>query len=391
MKSVYLYTGGIHKAHPVYQESSRYAPDGFFYTPSAEVFFGVKKTDGHPPSKLSRLTARLSHFALAALVKCRVPKVRLIRLPTGTILVHSGQYPLLNYIPWVVDFEQVASFAWFDRNVLDSKTTKHYFEKLFASAYCRALIGWTSAAKQSLLNAFDCSKFKQKIHAVPFAIIPQEYVNRLERRGAIELFFCSGNFYYKGGLGAILTTIELAKHYDVHLTVVSNLPLEIVQAYSRNIHITLLNGVNAAQRHQLMRSADIFIHPAHSETYGYVMLEAFSFGLPVITTDGFSGPELVGESARGYAVKNYLSWFDDKLLPWVKTKQEASKFYEDLRHPPQDYIERLARAIARLIEQRELRLQMGDRAFQSVIEGIFSPQRRQEQLGQIYSSALLNN
>src|SRR3989344_544612 len=124
MKSVYLYTGGIHKAHPVYQESSRYAPDGFCYTPSAEDFFGKKKLSAGKPSQFSKMIERLYPYALAVLMKCRVPQARLIRLPRGIDLIHSGQYPLLNHTPWVVDFEQAAAFCWFNRHVLDTKVTK---------------------------------------------------------------------------------------------------------------------------------------------------------------------------------------------------------------------------------------------------------------------------
>lgn len=388
MKTVYLYTGGIAKAHPVYQETSRYAPEGFLFTPAADDFFGPKKIAVGLPSFAAKLVDRTSPYLLNLAMALRVPKVRLIRTPQGVDLIHSGQYPLLNRTPWVVDFEQAVAFVWFSRTVLDSSITKRFFEHLFSGPSCRALIGWTSAAKQSLLNAFDCSRFKDKIHAVPFTIIPQPHVDRTKRKGTIEMLFCSGNFYCKGGLGAVRAAAVLIKNYDVHLTVVSQTPQEVLKEYSDNPRITFLERANTAQRYELMQKADIFLHPGHSETYGFVMLEAFSFGLPVITTDGFSGPEIVGDGVRGYAIKNYLSWFDEKLLPWVKTPEEKKFFFEALQDSPQDYINRLARATARLIEQKELRLQMGQNAYESITKGVFSPAYRKKRFGQIYKAAL---
>jgi len=389
MNKVYLYTGGIARAHPIYKEFSRYAPPGFYYTPSAEEFFAKPSS---PAYSGPTLAVRVMQFAepkiLQAIRSCRVPKTRLIRIPEHAALIHSGQYPLLNRTPWVMDFEQAAVIAWFDRNVLDSAGVKRFFEYLFARPQCKALLPWTTAAKESLLNALDCRAFADKIKVAHLTIVPQERVDRSKRTGTVRLLFCSGNFYYKGGLDAVRAAIELAKQYDVHLTVVSQTPDEVLREFGNHPRITFYKSVSAAQRHDLMRKADIFIHPGHSETYGFVMLEAFSFGLPVISIDGYSAPELVEDGVRGYVVKNYLSWFDEKFLPWVRTKDEAQRFYDALIHPPHDYINRLASRIAQLIEERETRLAMGENAYRAVTEGMFSPARRQEVMREIYTRGL---
>lgn len=47
------------------------------------------------------------------------------------------------------------------------------------------------------------------------------------------------------------------------------------------------------------REASVFVHPSHYEGWGMVVLEAASFGLPIIVSDGGSLPEVVNEGEYG--------------------------------------------------------------------------------------------
>lgn len=54
--------------------------------------------------------------------------------------------------------------------------------------------------------------------------------------------------------------------------------------------------------HELMgfyRAASVFVHPSHYEGYGIVVLEAASFGLPIIVSNGGSLPEVVNGGQYG--------------------------------------------------------------------------------------------
>jgi len=389
MKRVYLYTGGIAKAHPIYKEGSRYVPEGFSYTPSTDELFASPQTalKGGVPV-FSRLTTLLTPSIIAALKVCRIPKVRLIRTPSNIALIHSAQYPLFNRTPWVMDFENVATIAWYDRSVLDSTITKTFFEHLFASSTCRGLLAWTTAAKESMLAALDCSAFQDKIHVVHLTHVPKPWTDRSKKKGPVELLFYSGNFYAKGGLDAILVALELAKHYDIHLTVISQYPPEVEKKFSNRLFITWKRQINPAERQRIFCETDILLHPGHSETYGYVILEAFSYGIPVISTDGFSAEELIESGVRGYVVKNFISLFDVQYLPTIRTRDDQKKFLDALRYPPENYIKALAEATATLIMSPDERLRMSRNAHESITHGLFSPKRRIESLGAIYANVL---
>ena len=47
------------------------------------------------------------------------------------------------------------------------------------------------------------------------------------------------------------------------------------------------------------RDSTAFVHPSHYEGFGIVLLEAASFGLPLVVSDGGSLPEVVGHGEYG--------------------------------------------------------------------------------------------
>jgi glycosyltransferase involved in cell wall biosynthesis len=53
------------------------------------------------------------------------------------------------------------------------------------------------------------------------------------------------------------------------------------------------------------RSADVFCLPSHyhAESFGLVLIEAMSFGLPIVTTRWRGIPEVVGESGGAFIVE----------------------------------------------------------------------------------------
>lgn len=388
MNRVFLYTGGVTRAHPIHKEASRYPPEGFTYTPDEAAFFRPAPSPAARAPWAARLLPPLTRATLATARLLRLPKVRMIQVPDGTALIHSAQYPLLNRTPWVMDFEHVGTLAWYDRNALDASSLRSFFEWLFARDACRGLLAWTTAAAESMRRTLRCDAFAKKIHVVHHTIIPQPHVDRTARHGPIRLLYCSRNFLHKGGYDAVAVADRLSRDLDIHLTVVSEAPAEVLARYGDHPRMTFHRRLPPEERHRLLQATDLLLHPAHAETYGYVMVEAFSFGIPVVTTTGFSGPELVGNGERGIAVENPLSWYGDDLLPRFRTAAEVVTFEASLREPPTAYLDHLAAATAELVMDHDRRHRMSAAAFQSVADGMFSPQRHREVLGEIYRAAL---
>jgi glycosyltransferase involved in cell wall biosynthesis len=84
-------------------------------------------------------------------------------------------------------------------------------------------------------------------------------------------------------------------------------------------------------------SADVFVFPSTTDTFGNVVIEAQASGLPVIVSDLGGPKELVEEGVSGFITK---------------------------AHDADDF----ARAIGKLASDAKMRARMGDKARQSVID-----------------------
>lgn len=110
----------------------------------------------------------------------------------------------------------------------------------------------------------------------------------------------------------------------------------LVTSLNLTEHITFLGWVNSERRNQLLKEADILILPSYNEGLPMAILEAMSWGLPIISTPVGGIPELVIPNENGLLVE------------------------------PGD-IQQLSIAIQSLITNEELRLAMGRKARERVI------------------------
>ncbi len=110
-----------------------------------------------------------------------------------------------------------------------------------------------------------------------------------------------------------------------------------------------LNGLQA------MAAFDVFVLPSISEAFPYVMLEALSMGLPIISTDVGGVTAMVREGTNGFVVR--------------KSKPEE-----------------IATALRKLIADPELRRKMG--AASSELSGQFSLAEMARQVEQVYRKLL---
>jgi glycosyltransferase involved in cell wall biosynthesis len=77
---------------------------------------------------------------------------------------------------------------------------------------------------------------------------------------------------------------------------------EIIENLNLSQHIKILDWVNEDQRDELLETANVFILPSYNEGLPMALLEAMSWGLPVITTPVGGIPELVTSGKNGLLV-----------------------------------------------------------------------------------------
>ncbi|MBI2034133.1 MAG: glycosyltransferase family 4 protein [Candidatus Levybacteria bacterium] len=158
------------------------------------------------------------------------------------------------------------------------------------------------------------SKFARSLHidlgADPsrISVVPPGLPKRVERRSVhgevVNILFAGVWFERKGGYILLAAYRNLKKHYPkLRLILLGPLPKNV--AIRDNEDIQQLNFVSYKDlTGRFYPSADIFVLvPPKVEGYGMVVLEAMSFGLPIIVSNVCALPELVEDGKTGFVVK----------------------------------------------------------------------------------------
>lgn len=156
------------------------------------------------------------------------------------------------------------------------------------------------------------------------------------------------NFVFLGRIGERKGTFDLINAFaslpdapktHARLTIAGDGEGEKARTLVKNLHltnyITILDWVNQKQRDALLAKADVFVLPSYNEGLPMALLEAMSWGLPVITTPVGGIPEVVIQSKNGLLVNP-------------------------------GNIEQLSEAMHSLIKNESLRLSLGSAARQTV-------------------------
>ena len=99
--------------------------------------------------------------------------------------------------------------------------------------------------------------------------------------------------------------------------------------------ITFAGAIEPEDVPEFLRELDVFLYPTFGDSYGYVVAEAMSMGLPVVATKVGSIPELVEDHVTGFLVRPH--WKDPRGplpkepggLPLITTDAENEVVVEE--------------------------------------------------------------
>lgn len=268
--------------------------------------------------------------------------------------------------PWVADFEDLWQM-WISGR--DTKTGIRMVRKILLDKNCKKILAWTESARKSILKRYP--ELRSKIEIVGFGQKVQKF-KKIKHAG-IRLLFVGRYFYDKGGFHALEAIDRLTKKYpNVDAVFVSQTPLEITDEYSKNKKIKFYELVpHEKLMEELIPSSDILIYPGYSDTFGFIFPEALSFGIPVVTVDGFARRDMIEDGQTGRIIPPREKMIDKKR-----------------KVPNLEISEKLVRATSELIENRKLRKKMSKNCLKEVTDGKFSIKKRNEKLREIYLDAL---
>jgi glycosyltransferase involved in cell wall biosynthesis len=145
--------------------------------------------------------------------------------------------------------------------------------------------------------------------------------NKAEFRNRVHNLIFVGQVRWWKGLDTLIAAFVDVRELDLHLDVVGHYDAHsryirtIMNTINRNRledRVTFHGNVSAHKLADLYEKADIFILPSRYETFGIVLLEAMSYGLPIITSCIPSAQEIIQEEVNGifYETENPQSLAD---------------------------------------------------------------------------------
>jgi glycosyltransferase involved in cell wall biosynthesis len=382
--------------HPVYREQLHAVPDGFRYRATHPALDDETTPTKRIVEQRARFaTARTFAERLALRGLSRAGYVHRVRAPrlAGACLIHSAERLLYRApVPYVLDFEHAELFVLYQRLALRRPWARALLTSALEDERLRFLLPWSETARRSLtgaLGADTAARLAPRTRVVYPAIRPAAEPSPPRPGAELRVLFVGTAFYEKGAVEAILAVKRVAGTHPIHLDLLSYVPEDWERRLSDDPAVTLHRPGGADVVQRLYRRAHALLFPSHMDTFGYVALEAMAHGLPVLAPAYLTQAELVRDGVTGllFPGENPL-YGDDAMCRFPSTLPPPRRFLEALRSPSERYVDGIAAALSRLVDDVELHRALARAAVTEVASGSFSLERRREALGEIYAGAL---
>lgn len=394
------------RLHPSYRYLLDFPPPGYVFTTDTGLWNALVLQMARSDVVYHNLW-RLSHILPVNLIKSRIERVT--KGPhSGTRLTFAINHVVCRPEPWVVLVEWVHMFTgWW---MPEFRRHRKDIETALAGPYCKKILTWCEPAMQSLLLNLDSAEFAGKVVVLPLAA-PRRLFTKMRQEGRVRLLFVGSahvsrglgsrrltkahlyDFHMKGGKEVLEVFARLRPVYpNLELVMRASVPPPFRRRYESLSGLRIIESQIPWQNLQEeFECADIYIFPCHQTTPWGSILDAMSFELPVIATDVYANPELVQDGVTGFLVKasDRVSYYDpdEKFIPPMVTPRR-SEFLEAIEQTDARVIDDLSAKVALLIEDGELRREMGRAARWEVEHGRHSIERRNIALKAILDEAI---
>jgi glycosyltransferase involved in cell wall biosynthesis len=276
--------------------------------------------------------------------------------------------------PWVLEIEDPTTLFYpliQNGNTGDLRIRKSpYFrivKTLLEADHCKAILTHMKSTAELVPTLFGSEIIRNKVVYAPLGVsLPARWQQHEPEPddAPIHLLFINswcqapGNFYLRGGLDILEAFAILHERYpQLRLTMRTHLP-SLDHHYHRILEsgwVRIIDRFQSAQEMaELHRNSHIFLLPA-ARVHIVSLLQAMSYGLAVVASDGWGFEEYITHEHSGLIVKGRYgkaSWAD----PEAGLLREH---YQAMYSADHEVIDRLVEAVSRLVEDRELRGRLG--------------------------------
>lgn len=315
------------------------------------LLFVASHKDGSKLKKL--LAAILGLLKMLALLLCQ--RIDIVH-------IHCGDFP-----------SPIRKYFYFRvARLMGHKVLLHLHGAMFMEQYARLSPGWkrrirdffesaelviclSQSWKKSITSIFPMAKCVVVPNGIPLPPLGSPKTGPTDQSTPVRITFL-GLIGTRKGTFDLLTAFKslLEQGLPIVLTLGGNGEVARLMHEIEPLghHARYLGWVSGEAKAELLRATDIFALPSHGEGMPMSVLEAMSYGIPIVSTPVGGIPELVAEGESGFLV------------------------------PPGDTIQ-LARRLGHLIADPDLRCRMG-RAARMAVEQRHDAQFMAKQIAEAY-------
>jgi glycosyltransferase involved in cell wall biosynthesis len=269
---------------------------------------------------------------------------------------------------------------------------KGYLRRLLLAPNCKGVICWVKAGANALTDSLG-AELSDKVHVVHWGKKSKKRSPKVEKRRLTLLFINSANintgkhFFEKGGMNVVYSFLKLKQRYpSLNLVIRSGMPSKLHSQFNNISGIRAIKTILPSNElDRIWSDADIFVLPNFVNTPASALLDAMSYGLPIVTTDIWANPELVEDGRSGFLVHPQMA---DKYVEGNIMHTESKALLKAMYTRDDRFVDSLVEAISVLVEDENLRLRMGNYNYELVANGKFSVEERNSRLRQVLDAAL---
>ncbi len=268
-----------------------------------------------------------------------IPNVRPYLRKRGDILFTYGCLVLTNK-PYCTYIETGIALYNYDLKIAKNPIARCIVTILATRSNCKKLIFVSEASRKSFFSSVNYGKKTQDIlmnKSVVVYPLPLENPKNISPKtfnGTLKLLF-PGTFYMKGGMEVVKAYEKLKQsHPNITLTIITALHMLREKDLQ---HIQSIEGIvlqdarlNENQMTEMYSTHDILLLPTYREGFGLVLVEALSYGMPLIVTDQYATGEMAIEEFNGFLYPNPLKDYDSKTYQMFGQYHNPTDFYKKL-------------------------------------------------------------
>jgi glycosyltransferase involved in cell wall biosynthesis len=192
--------------------------------------------------------------------------------------------------------------GWSATPVQEDRWVDEYADRQTREARLADLIVCGSSFVRNAVDA-ECGMGERCV-VVPLGLrsLPGDVTPKEDVHGRPLRILFVGDEAVRKGIGDLSQAIQLFDPRCCEVRVAGNVDLSAYGREQASRTMTLLGPVPRVEMANQYRWADVFVLPSVSDTFGLVILEAMSYGVPVITTPNTGGADVVTDGVNGFLV-----------------------------------------------------------------------------------------